>query len=94
MKTELELITDLNTIVAKYVSNFTTTVVSRRTATVSSLDTSIAVIFQDENITNLMLKELVDYVSQNDRNSLSLETKKELGNLDYEIVLMNAEIFY
>lgn len=94
MKTESELITDLNTIVAKYVPNFTTTVVSRRTATVSSLDTSIAIIFQDENITNLMLKELVDYVSQNDRNSLSLETKKELGNLDYEIVLMNAEIFY
>ena len=94
MKTEAELITDINGIVAKYVSNFTTSVVSRRTATVTSLDTTIATVFQDENITNAMLTELVDYVAQNDRNKLSLETKKDLGNLDYEVVLINAEVFY
>ena len=94
MKTESELIADINTIVTKYVPNFTTTVVSRRTATVSSLDTTIAVVFQDESITTAMLSELVDYVAQNDRNNLSLETKKDLGNLDYEVVLMNAEVFY
>jgi len=94
MKTEAELVTDLNTIVAKYVTNFTTSVISRRTATVSSLDTTIAIVFQDENITSAMLSDLVNYVAQNDRNSLSLETKKDLGNLDYEVILMNAEIFY
>ena len=94
MKTEAELVTDLNAIVAKYVTNFTTSVVARKTATVSSLDTTIAIIFQDENITHEMLGELVEYVAQNDRNNLSLETKKDLGNLDYEVVLMSAEIFY
>ncbi len=94
MKTESELIADLNNIVSNYVSNFTTTVVSRRTATVSSLDTTIAIVFQNESITNAMLKDFVEYVEQNDRNNLSLETKKDLGNLDYEVILMNAEIFY
>ena len=94
MKTELEIITDLKAIVSKYVTNFTTTVVSRKSATASSLDTIVAIVFQDEKITNLMLSELVDYVAQNDRNNLSLETKKDLGNLDYEVILMNAEVFY
>jgi len=94
MKTESELIADINAIVAKYVTNFTTTVISRKTSTVSSLDTTIAVIFQDGNITNLMLQDLVDYVSQNDRNSLMIETKKDIGNLDFEVVLLSAEVFY
>ena len=69
MKTEAELIADINAIVTNYVPNFTTTVVSRRTATVSSLDITIAVIFQDESITTEMLSELVNYVEQNDRNN-------------------------
>ena len=94
MKTEAELITDLDAIVAKYIPNFTTTVVSRKTATASSLDTVIAVMFQDKSITNLLLQELVSYIAQNDRNNLSIETKKDLGNLDFEVILLSAEIFY
>ena len=94
MKTELELITDLKAIVSEYVKNFTTNVISRKSSTVSSLTTVIAIAFQDENITNELLSKLVDYTAQNDRNDLSLETKKELGALDYEVILMSAEVFY
>lgn len=94
MKTEAELIADLNNIVSKYISNFTTTVISRKSATVSSLDTTVALIFQDESITHNLLVDILDYVAQNDRNSLALETKKDLGNLDFEVILINAEIFY
>jgi len=94
VKTEAELITDLKVIVARYVTNFTTSVISRKTSTVSSLDTTIAIIFQNENISHLLLAELVDYIAQNDRNNLALETKRDLGNLEYEVILLNAEIFY
>ena len=94
MRTETEMIGDIKDIVTKYIDNFNTEVISRRIATVSSLHTVFAIVFKDKSISSELIKDLIEYTSQNDRNGVSFETKKDLGNLDFEVILVSAEIFY
>ena len=94
MRTESEIIADVKSIVSAHISNFSTEVLSRKVETVSSLHTSIAFFFQDGKISTALLKDLLNYVAQNDRNNIVFETKKELGNLDFEVIIVYAEIFY
>ena len=95
MMTESEVVAATNTIVKKYITNFSTNVISRKISTVSSIDTVIAVFFQDVNISDAMIKDLIDFVIQSDsRQNITFETKKDLGSLDYEVILISVEIFY
>lgn len=95
MMTESEVVAATNTIVKKYITNFSTNIISRKISTVSSIDTVIAVFFQDVNISDAMIKDLIDFVIQSDsRQNITFETKKDLGSLDYEVILISVEIFY
>ena len=94
MRSESEMMSDIKTIISSEIDSFTSYIISRRISTVSSLDTTFAFVFQDKNITSTLLKKIIEYVAQNDRNGVTFETKKDMGNLDFEVILVNAEIFY
>jgi len=91
---ELDFINDIKTIVSKHITNYSLEVISRTPNTVSSMDVTIAVLFQNKSIDAALIKELINYKINSNKNVVDFETKKELGNLDFEVILINAEIFY
>ncbi len=91
---EAQLLNDIKAIVSNHIQNYTIDVVSRKQTKATTLDTTIAVVFQDNSITEPLLKELIDYTVQNEYNNITLETKKDLNKLDFEYIIIQAEIFY
>ena len=91
---ETTFLNDIKTIVSAYVQNYTIDIISRKYETASTMDVTIAVMFQDKSIDENIIKDLLNYQVQNDRYKINFETKKDLGNLDFEVILINAEIYY
>jgi len=91
---ELDFINSVKTIVSNHISNYSLEVISRTPKTASSMDVTLAVLFQNKSINEALIKELIDLKINSNRNKIDFETKKELGNLDFEVILVSAEIFY
>jgi len=91
---ELDFINDIKTIVSNHITNYSLEVILRTPSTASSMNVTLAVIFQNKSIEELLIKELIEYKINSNINLVDFETKKELGNLDFEVILLNSEIFY
>ena len=91
---ELDFINSVKTIVSNHITNYSLEVISRTPKTASSMDVTLAVLFQNKSINEALIKELIDLKINSNRNKIDFETKKELGNLDFEVILVSAEIFY
>ena len=69
-------------------------VVGRKKETVSTMMVTLAVICKEGNITNDLIVDLVDdEINTNDEIRL-VETRLDLGDLDSEVLLLEAEITY
>ena len=91
---EIDFINDIKTIISNHVTNYSIEVISRTPNTVSSMDVTLAVLFQNNSIDEALIKELIQYKINVNKNVVDFETKKELGNLDFEVILVSAEIYY
>ena len=91
---ELDFINSVKTIVSNHITNYSLEVISRTPKTASSMDVTLAVLFQNKSINEALIRELIDLKINSNRNEIDFETKKELGNLDFEVILISAEIFY
>ena len=91
---ELDFINSVKTIVSNNITNYSTEIISRTPSTASSMNVTLAVLFQNKSIDESLIKELINLKINSNRNEISFETKKELGNLDFEVILISAEIFY
>ena len=73
-------------------------IISRKVADkVSYMLVTIAVICKKDKVTPEIIADLMDYDIQNHQNDsylILLETQKELGNLDWEVILLEAKIQY
>lgn len=91
---ELDFINSVKTIVSNNITNYSTEIISRTPSTASSMNVTLAVLFQNKSIDEALIKDLIDLKINSNRNEIDFETKKELGNLDFEVILVSAEIFY
>ena len=91
---ELDFINSVKTIVSNNITNYSTEIISRTPSTASSMNVTLAVLFQNKSIDESLIKDLIDLKINSNRNEIDFETKKELGNLDFEVILVSAEIFY
>ena len=91
---ETSLITDIKSIVSSYIQNFSIDIVERKPKTASSMSVALAVVFQDNSITQDLIRDLIEYKVQQDYNDVDFETSKDINDLSAEIILVYAEIFY
>ncbi len=54
----------------------------------------LAVVFQNNSVTQELTKDLIEYTVQNDYNDIEFETKKDINDLSAEVILVYAEIYY
>jgi len=91
---ESDFINDIKAIVSNHITNYSLEIISRTPNTTNSMIVTLAVLFQNKNINEALIKELINYKINSNKNVVDFETKKELGNLDFEVILVSAEIFY
>ena len=92
--TEESLKSDIQTIISKYVTNFTLEIIKRDINTASSMIVQVGVILQDGVITQQLIADLLEYRVQNDYNNVSFKTQRDLGDMSVEAITIEAEIYY
>lgn len=92
--TEASLKSDIQTIISKYVTNFTLEIIKRDINTASSMIVQVGVILQDGMITQQLIADLLEYRVQNDYNNISFKTQRDLGDMSVEAIIVEAEIYY
>ncbi len=92
--TEESLRSDIQTIISKYVTNFTLEIIKRDINTASSMIVQVGVILQDGVITQQLIADLLEYRVQNDYNNVSFKTQRDLGDMSVEAITIEAEIYY
>ena len=91
---EQDVISSIKSILDNHIPSYTLDIIQRRRSTASSMDVSFAVLIKDKQITQELITDLINYQIQNENSIEFVETKKELGNLDFEVIIINAEIQY
>jgi len=92
--TEDSFLADIKAIVSKYATNFSIDIVKRDINTASSMIVQVGVLLQDNTITQQLIADLLNYRVQNDYNSVSFKTQKDLGDMSVEAIIVEAEIYY
>ena len=92
--TESSLVNDIKTIISNYASNFSIDIIKRDINTASSMMVQVGVILQDGTIEQSLIADMLEYRVQNDFNSVSFKTQRDLGEMSVEVILVEAEIFY
>ena len=92
--TETTLLNDIKSIIGAHITNFTADIIARKSETASSMSVTLAIVSQDGSISEQLIRELIDYKIQQDYNSVDFETKKDIGDLSVEVILVYAEIYY
>jgi len=91
--TEIEAKSIIETEVKKSVNSFNIDVVSRVFIGCTKYQADIVVILKDDVITHQTLKDLTDYIMNEGIEELKIVgTKKDLRDLDFEILTIEAEI--
>ena len=85
---------DIKTIVSNHIENFSIEIIQRKQKTASSMSVVLAVVFQNNSVTQELTKDLIEYTVQNDYNDIEFETKKDINDLSAEVILVYAEIYY
>jgi len=92
--TEDQFITNAKAIVDVHISGYSIEIISRKKESVSEMMVTAAVICKDRSITPALITDLIDYEINHDDEIELVETSKDLQDLTFEVIVLQAKIQY
>lgn len=92
--TEAEFIAGFEPILNTHLDGFKIEIIDRKKESINEMYVKAAVIFKDGGVSTGLITDLIKHQANSADEVELLETKKQLDNLDFEVVILGTTIKY
>ena len=92
--TEELFITNAKSILDARISGYSIEIIGRKKETASEMMVTAAVICKDKSVTPALITDLIDYEINHDDEFILVETSKDIQDLKFEVIILQAKIKY
>lgn len=92
--TEIEMLSEIKALVDPHIKGYQLAIIGRKIHTISKAMVTAAVICKEDAITPDLILDIFDYQQKNDEEIEFVETSKDIQDLKFDVIILQAKIKY